>query len=133
MHTLNGTINFFDCDPAGILFFGRVFELCHSAYEDLIKSFNLGFDYWNNDKYVVPIIHTEADYLLPLKPGEKYLIEVSVSKLKESSFELNYLCKNENGKITNEVKTVHVFVDRIKWKKSHLLPELMEGLSKHLK
>lgn len=59
MFTFSKKIDFFDCDPAGIMFYGRIFELCHSAYEAMIESFNLSEDYWTNDKFVVPIIHSE--------------------------------------------------------------------------
>lgn len=131
MHKLNKRINFYDCDPAGILFYGRIFELCHSAYEDLIRSFNLKSDYWNNDEYAVPIIHTEGDYMLPLKPGDEVTVEVSVSRLKESSFELSYDCKNSKGEITNQVKTVHIFVDKKKWKKTPIIDEVRSGLEHH--
>ena len=132
MHKFRKTINFYDCDPAGIIFFARIFEICHSAYEDLISSFNLKSDYWNNDDYAVPIIHTEGDYLLPLKPGDIVTVEVSVSQLKESSFELHYMCRNADNKITNEVKTVHIFVEKKKWKKSPIDPEVKQNLLKHL-
>jgi 1,4-dihydroxy-2-naphthoyl-CoA hydrolase len=132
MHIFYNNINFYDCDPAGVLFFGRIFEICHSAYEDLINSFMLSFNYWNNENYAVPIIHTEADYFLPLKTGDKILIEVVVSQLKESSFELRFVCKNEQGNSTNEIKTVHIFVDKKMWKKTPLNSELKEKLAKHL-
>ena len=33
MFTIKRKINFFDCDPAGIIFYSRIFEFCHSAYE----------------------------------------------------------------------------------------------------
>ncbi len=132
MHTLKKIINFYDCDPAGILFFGRIFELCHSAYEDLIRSFNLGSDYWNNEEYVVPIIHSEGDYMLPLRPGDEVTVEIIVSKLKESSFELSYACRNPKGEITNQVKTVHIFVDKKKWKKTAIIDEVRSGLKAHL-
>jgi len=131
MHKLKKRINFYDCDPAGILFYGRIFELCHSAYEDLIRSFNLKSDYWNNDEYAVPIIHTEGDYILPLKPGDEVTVEVRVSRLKESSFELSYDCKNSIGEITNQVKTVHIFVDKKKWKKTPIIDEVRSGLQHH--
>jgi len=127
------TINFYDCDPAGILFFGRIFGICHSAYEDFINSFDLKSDYWKNENYAVPIIHTEADYMLPLKPGDKVSVEVRVSQLKESSFELQYICKNAAGKVTNEVKTVHIFVDKKKWQKIPIDPEVKQYLSNYLK
>ncbi len=133
MHKIKRTINFYDCDPAGILFFGRIFELCHSAYEDLIRSFKLESDYWNNEEYVVPIIHSESDYMLPLRPGEEVTIEVTVSRMKENSFELSYACRNSKGEITNQVKTVHIFVDKKKWKKTPIIDEVRSGLEEHLK
>jgi len=131
MHKYQKTINFYDCDPAGIIFFARIFELCHSAYEDLIASFNLKSDYWNNEDYAVPIIHTEGEYFLPLRPGDIVTIEVSVSLLKESSFELHYTCKNALDQVTNEVKTVHIFVDKKKWAKTQIDPEVKQNLFRH--
>ncbi len=113
------------------MFYGRIFEICHSAYEDLIRSFELSSNFWNNEEYAVPIIHTEGEYLLPLKPGNEVTIEVIVSRLKESSFELSYACKNIDGEITNQVKTVHIFVDRKKWKKMPIVDEVRSGLQRH--
>jgi 1,4-dihydroxy-2-naphthoyl-CoA hydrolase len=132
MHKFKKAINFYDCDPAGILFFGRIFEICHAAYEDLIGSFNLKSDYWSNKNFAVPIMHTEAEYLLPLKAGDNVTVEVAVCKLKNSSFELRYTCRNEKNKVTNEVRTVHIFIDKKEWKKIPIDPEVKQNLSKHL-
>ena len=132
MFSYKKKVNFYDCDPAGILFYGRIFEICHSAYEELIRSFSLTSNYWNNEDYAVPIIRTEGEYLLPLKPGDEVTIEIIVSRLKESSFELSYVCKNANGEITNQVKTVHIFVDRKKWKKVPIIDEVRSGLQLHI-
>jgi YbgC/YbaW family acyl-CoA thioester hydrolase len=117
-------INFYDCDPAGILFFGRIFELCHSAYEEMIASFNLKENYWSNEDYIVPIITSEASYKKALKYGEIVTINIKVAQLKSSSFELNYECKNEQGIVTNEVRTVHVCVSKGDWNKREL-PEIV--------
>ena len=125
-------INFYDCDPAGILFFARIFELCHSAYEEMIASFNLKEDYWNNDEYVVPIINSEAHYHKPIKYSEVISVEIRVSKLKSSSFELKYDCKNKDGEKCTEVRTVHVFVNKLNWKKTEMKKKLKEGLTGHL-
>ena len=131
MHKLKKRISFYDCDPAGILFYGRIFEICHSAYEDLIRSFNLTSDYWNNEEYAVPISHTEGEYMLPLRPGDEVTVEVTVSVLKESSFELSYTCRDSKGDVTNQVKTVHIFVDKKKWKKTPVIEEVRSGLQRH--
>ncbi|MHB1686899.1 MAG: acyl-CoA thioesterase [Ignavibacteriaceae bacterium] len=125
-------IMFHDCDPAGILFFGRVFELCHSAYEEMISGFKLEEDFWNNSVYLVPVIKSEAHYHKPMKYGEEISVEVKVKILKSSSFELEYELKNKNGEECVVANTVHVFVDKLTWKKKGMRKEISEGLEKHL-
>jgi YbgC/YbaW family acyl-CoA thioester hydrolase len=123
-------INFFDCDPAGILFYARVFQICHSAYEAMIQTFALKEDYWNNSDYVVPITSSEARYHKPIKYGETITIELTVEQLKTSSFELGYICKNGSGEVCVKVKTIHVFVDKQSWKKREITIEVKTGLEK---
>ena len=132
MFTYKRKINFHDCDAAGILFFARIYEVCHSAYEEMITSFNIGEDFWNNDSYIVPIIKSEASYHKPIRYGETVTVEIKVEQLKSSSFELNYICKNEQGEITDKVRTVHVFVNKKTWKKKELSAKISEGLKTHL-
>jgi YbgC/YbaW family acyl-CoA thioester hydrolase len=125
-------INFFDCDPAGILFYARVYELCHSAYEAIIESFNLEEDYWNNETYIVPIISSQALYKKPIKYSEEITVEVRVSELKNSSFELSYLCRNGNGENCADVKTVHIFLNKTTWEKTELPKKIRESLEDQL-
>jgi YbgC/YbaW family acyl-CoA thioester hydrolase len=125
-------INFFDCDPAGILFYARAYELCHSAYESMIESFNLEEDYWNNDTYVVPIISSQASYRKPIKYAEEITVEVHVSGLKNSSFELTYICRNGSGDNCIEVKTVHIFLNKKTWEKTDLHKKIRGFLEKQL-
>ena len=125
-------INFFDCDPAGILFYARVYELCHSAYEAMIEGFNLKEDYWTNESYAVPIISSEANYLKPIKYGDEITIEIKVTQLKSSSFELEYHCKNTKEEKCAEVKTAHVFVDKKTWKKTGIGKIIKESLERYL-
>jgi 1,4-dihydroxy-2-naphthoyl-CoA hydrolase len=132
MFSVKRKIHFYDCDAAGVLFFARIYELCHSAYEEMISAFNLKEDYWNNDDYIVPIIKSEAAYHKPLKYGENVIVDIKVSQLRFSSFELNYECKNEKGEITNKVKTVHVCVDKKTWKKNPFSEEIYKGFEKYL-
>jgi YbgC/YbaW family acyl-CoA thioester hydrolase len=129
MFTYKKKINFYDCDAAGVLFFARIYELCHSAYEAMIESFNLVEDYWNNEEYIVPIIKSEASYHKPIKYGETITVDIKVAQLKSSSFELNYECKNEKGEVTNKVRTVHVCVGKKDWKKKEMDNKVYQSLS----
>lgn len=133
MFTFTTKIDFYDCDPAGILFYARIFNLCHSAYEAMIESFELEEDYWNNNNYIVPIIKSEASYHKPAKYGEKISIHVQVTQLRESSFELTYLVKNSNEEKCYLVKTVHVFVDSKTWKKKPMGEALFKKFGDHFK
>ena len=95
------------------------------------ESFNLRESYLINENFIVPMIHSEAKYRKPLRAGETVEIEITVTILKESSFELTYLFKNSKGEITNNVRTVHVFVNKADWKKMKITDEIKEGLCSH--
>jgi len=118
--TVKRRINFYDCDPAGIIFFSRVFDFAHSAYEQIIQSIEKEEDYWNNNKYVVPIIKSESTYIKPMKYGDEITINVKVSELRTSSFELSYNIVNIDEELLCSVKTVHVFVDKKSWEKMEM-------------
>ena len=131
MFTIKRKINFYDCDPAGILFYAKLFEINHSVYEDMINSFDLKENYWFNDKFVVPIIKTDGAYLKPVKSGERVTINLSVTLLKKNSFELTYEWIEEAGDLTAKARTVHVFVDKKSWKKIHIPEEIEKCLESH--
>ncbi|MGB8317975.1 MAG: acyl-CoA thioesterase, partial [Ignavibacteriaceae bacterium] len=84
MFSVKKRISFYDCDPAGILFFARVYEICHSAYEEMIQSFNFKDDYWTNENFVVPILKSEASYHKPIRYDEMITVEIAVGNLRDS-------------------------------------------------
>lgn len=133
MITLKKKINFYHCDPAGILFYARLFEICHSVYEEMISSFKLDENYWQNDDYVVPIVKCEAGFYKPVKPGEVVTVELSVTELRETTFQLSYSIKNVSDIEVASAKTVHVFVDKRKWKGKEIIDPIRIGLTNHFK
>ena len=131
MFTIKRRINFFDCDPAGILFYAKLFEINHSVYEDLINSFKLKINYWQNEEFVVPIIKTDGAYFKPLRAGVTVSINLTVTLRKENSFELTYEWIDGNGELAAKARTVHVFVDKKKWVKIPIYDEIAKGLESH--
>ena len=130
MFIIKRRVNFYDCDPAGIIFYSRIFDFCHSAYEQLISGFRIKENYWNNKLYVIPIVHSECEYLKPIRFNDEITIFVKVSQIRNSSFELNYSIKKSNT-LCCQVKTIHVSVDKKSWKKKKLNKQLLKGLEKH--
>ena len=131
MFTAKKRINFYDCDPAGILFYAKLFEINHSIYEELIDSFKLKTNYWSNDEFVVPIIKTDGAYFKPLKAGDLISINLTVTFKKENSFELTYEWLNKAGELAAKARTVHVFVDKKKWSKIPIQDDIVKGLESH--
>ena len=131
MFTAKRKINFYDCDPAGILFYAKLFEINHSIYEEMINSFKLNENYWFNQKFVVPIIKTDGAYFKPLKAGATITINLSVTLIKENSFELTYEWRDSSGELAAKARTVHVFVDKNKWKKIPIFEDIVKGLESH--
>jgi len=112
-------VSFGDADPQGILYHARIYNFAHLLLEEFWAAHQRGWNFWfNNPEWAVPLRHSEADYLAPLKVGEKFLGEISVSEIGESSvtFTCEFYCAG-NGKPAAVVKTVHVFVNRATFQK----------------
>ena len=122
-------IEFSMCDNAGVLFFSRVFELFHSAYEEFIITSNLENDYFNNRKYAVPILNIEADFKTPIKLHDIVNIFIKASELKNSTFELTTHLIDESDTTRAIVKSVHVFVDKKTFSKREIPIDFRELLN----
>jgi len=121
-------VNFYNCDPAGIMFFAEAFKFAHSAYEVFLTSQCTNKNYFNDNKIALPIIKTNAEYFKPLKAGDEIKITVSVTQLKEKSFELTYNIYNKNNDLCVIVETVHLCVDKSSFNKIELDSELRNVL-----
>ena len=116
MYTTKIRTNFFDADPAGILFYANIYRLAHLAYEEMIKSWGIAENVFFSPDFAMPITHSEADYLRPISAHEELTVNINSTKLKKRSFELSYFFYS-NGELKAKVKTVHVFVDKKEMKK----------------
>ena len=131
MHSYSTRVNFYDADSAGILFFGNIFRIIHSAYEDFLNNGKFERNYFADDKYAIPIIHTGSDYINPIFPNSKIKVNLRVQEIKKSSFVVLYEVMNEKDLLARCV-TVHVFVEKRNWKKTNITPEVKKYLIKHL-
>lgn len=125
-------VYFYDADPAGIIFYASLFKFVHAAYEDFMRSLDTERDYFFDKDYILPIIHAEADYVRPIKVGEELRIDVVVSSLKNSSFELSYKFYKSDGTFTAIAKTVHVCVLKQEFKRIELPKEFYGKMNANL-
>ncbi len=122
------TIEFSMCDAAGILFFSRVFELFHSAYEEFIQTGELEIDYFKFEKYAVPVLKIEADFKAPIKLHETLNIAIKVTQIKDSTFELTTKFIDNNDTIRAIVKSVHIFVNIRDFSKTNIPNDIRQIL-----
>ncbi|MCF8412976.1 MAG: thioesterase family protein [Melioribacteraceae bacterium] len=113
------------------MFYGEIYKLAHESYEVFLESLRMKIDYFASNEFVLPIIHSSADYLKPMKTSEVFNCVISVTRLKESSFELTYDFERDS-QIYSSVKTVHVCVSKKEFKKVKMPAELFEGLNANL-
>ena len=132
MFKISTGINFFDTDPGGIIFYANLFKIMHIAYEKFLSLVESGKNYFQHNEIILPIIHSEADFLSPIRVHQNLSIEIMVTQLKKSSFELSYKVWDEDLNLKALGKTVHVSVDKSTFNKIDLPVDLKELFSQHM-
>ncbi len=132
MFSTTRRIEFGMCDAAGILFFAKIFELSHSAYEEFILKSNLKLNVFDNNEFAVPIICSSSEYHNPIKLHEEIIVELNVTKIGRTSFELTANFFDAESKLKATVKTTHVFVSKSNFEKAEIPKEFLTflGLNK---
>ena len=106
------SIRFQDVDAAGVLFYARLFDYLHGAYEGLLESAGCPLPTVLREKqWLAPLRHAEADYFLPLKFGVRVTVHVACADLQESEIALGYRIVTEEGAVAAVGQTVHTFLD----------------------
>lgn len=85
------TIHFPDTDAAGVVFFANYLAMCHEAYEEALAAAGLKVaEFFSAHDVVVPIAKSSAEYLRPLRVGDRIRITVRPMPLSENSFAIDY-------------------------------------------
>ncbi|WP_457667277.1 acyl-CoA thioesterase [Thiolapillus sp.] len=104
-------VRFQDLDPAGILFFARLFDHVHDAYAALLA--DVGFSVktiLETGEYLVPLVHAEADYLHPMRLDDPVRVTVIAQTSGNSSLSFSYTFYKDSTCCAT-AKTTHVFID----------------------
>jgi YbgC/YbaW family acyl-CoA thioester hydrolase len=106
-------VAFGDADPAGRLFFARLFDHAHRAYERFMESRGWPLHrVMEEQSLLIPLVHAEADYLHPCLTGDELTVEVEILRTGGSSMSVGYRFIGDDGGLRARATTVHVFIDR---------------------
>lgn len=123
-HTV--TVRFHEVDRAGILFFGRVFEYCHVAFEEMMAAHAGGGlpHVFDDLGWGMPLVHAEADYERPMRMGDQIRVDMSVERIGSSSLTFGFELIGADGRRHATVRLVHAFTDLNRLAKRGVPPEI---------
>jgi 1,4-dihydroxy-2-naphthoyl-CoA hydrolase len=132
MYRYRSVIKLYQTDAAGLLFFARIFEIAHDAYQDFLEHIGYGMKSLLADgDYLIPIVHASADYKQSLFVGDEIDVILKIKHVGKSSVTMHYdIVKNETTAAI--VQTVHVFLQRQTSQKSDIPNAFRDKLSEYL-
>ncbi len=86
------SVRFGDVDPAGIVYFPKIYDYIHQAFEEL-WDVHVGKRYYHllgEEQLGFPLVHSEVDFKHPLHFGDRPVIRVTCFKLGRTSLGLHY-------------------------------------------
>ena len=121
--SVNYPIRFQHCDPAGIVFYPRYFEMFHQIVEDwFAEALGVSHPDLIKKNIGIPLVHTQCDFSGASHIGDVLCFSLSVKRVGQKSFTVVILGERENKKIL-KAELVIAFVSIEKELKGIQIPE----------
>jgi 4-hydroxybenzoyl-CoA thioesterase len=104
-----------DCDPAGIIFYARYFDIFDVSTTMLLEralgmkkiAYLKAYDFLGH-----PLVETRARFLLPTRFGDEVTVETAVTACGRTSFRLEHRVMKDDGALAVEGFETRVWVRR---------------------
>jgi 4-hydroxybenzoyl-CoA thioesterase len=109
------TIEWGDCDPAGIVFYPRYFAMFDSSTSYLFSAAVGVTKFEMLRRYEIigyPMVDTGAKFLIPSKFGDVITIETKVTAFRRSSFDVEHVVFRADGQKAIEAREIRVWAAR---------------------
>ena len=123
-------VRFSDCDPAGIVFYPKYFEMFNNLIEDWCRD-ELKFSF--NEIVTrrgggLPTVHLEVDFPAPSSFGETLRAVLALRRVGRSSIGVDMTLRGSDGALRVKGKAVLVLIDRATSRAIPFPAELRERL-----
>ena len=125
-------VRFSDCDPAGIVFYPKYFEMFNNLVEDWCRD-ELKFSFNEivaRRGWGLPTVHLEADFPAPSSFGETLRATLVLSSVGRTSIGVDLILRGLDGTFRVKGKAVLVLTDRATSRAIPFPAELRERLSR---
>jgi 4-hydroxybenzoyl-CoA thioesterase len=98
------TVEWGDCDPAGIVYYPAYFRWSDQATARLFLAAGLVRDNMSSGQWTEgpPLVKAECAFKRPSQPNEKLVVESYVSRFGNSSFTISHVFRDASGEIAAE-------------------------------
>ena len=127
-------VRFAHCDPAGIVFYPRYFEMFNALVEDWFLE-EMGISFWEIHErrgWGIPTVHLEVDFLAYSVLGDRLSASLVVRKLGTSSIDLQIVLAGPDGKERVRGRVVLALIDAATKRACPIPPDLRTRLSTFL-
>jgi 4-hydroxybenzoyl-CoA thioesterase len=113
-HTRKISVEWGDCDPAGIVYYPRYFEWFDGATTALFTTAGVSNGAMHNHYRIVgiPMVDTRATFYIPSKYEDELTIESTVLEFRRSSFDVRHRMLRHDGKLAVEGYETRVWTVR---------------------
>ncbi|MGH7541289.1 MAG: acyl-CoA thioesterase [Gemmatimonadota bacterium] len=90
-------VRFGHVDPAGIVYFPRIFDYLHDVFEEMWER-HVGTRYYNvllDQRVGFPLVHCDVDFRSMMRFGDRPAVRVTCFRLGNSSLGLRYLIRKD--------------------------------------
>jgi len=109
-------VRFGEVDAAGILYYPRLFEIAHEAYEDLFPArFGRPFARFIDDwEFITPVVGTQARFVEPMRLGDELDVRIDVTRIGDRSYTLRFRFESagDPARVRAELHVTHCFILR---------------------
>ncbi len=117
-------------DAAGVIFYGRIFELEQELFERWLELGSMHLhEMLSGALTPTPIVHCEADFRLAARAGDRLQVRISRLEIGKSSYELEWMFTHE-AKVVMAATVKRVAVD-VTSRQSVMLPEKLRAWLTH--
>jgi 4-hydroxybenzoyl-CoA thioesterase len=109
------TIEWGDCDPAGIVFYPRYFAMFDASTSYLFSAALAMTKFEMLRRFEIigyPMVDTGAKFFIPSKFGDVITIETQVTAFRRSSFDVEHRVFREDGQLAIEARETRVWAAR---------------------
>ena len=126
-------VRFAHCDPAGIVFYPRFFELMQEATEDFFRdAIGMPFDrIVTTDGIVMPAVSLDVRWHAPSRLAETLAIDVGIARLGTASIDFAYEMSC-NGERRMSARTKQVQTRRETGRATPIVEPMRSRLMRHL-